>query len=285
MIISPKNPDTSIDLSTQEWIPATLDGFMAEMNHIISSCRSKNSMVLFRGHRKREWLLDSTFVRSCKASLFGLPPEARLSSEITGSMVLHRVFLNLFLLKYGVLVRPTPELEELSAKEGIDAWFELMKRYQQYQNKDLAHLKGSNLVDWTESSDVAIYFANCKRDGAGAVYICDATATGKTLQTIPVGEILYKMNEAGNAGKALGCPLLFCPPKQIHCIRAKNQQAMYFAQMDLRADLETQWRLCEKNPGNETILIKLVLPSGCEEDVEKYLVNKGITDKFIYPDG
>lgn len=282
--INPTNSDTNIDSSTKEWIPKTFDGFMSELNHIVSSCHSNESLVLFRGHKERKWLLDSTFVRSCKAALFELSPEARLSSMITVSMELHRVFLNLLLLKYGVLVRPIAELEALSTNEGIDAWFELMKRHQQYQNEDLSLLKGSNLLDWTQSSEVALYFANYKRSGDGAVYICDATATGKTKPTITVGEILDSMNEVGNAGKPLGAPLLFCPSKQIHCERAKNQQAMYFAQMDMRSDLETHWRLCEKDLGDMTILIKLVLPSGSEKAVEEYLTNRGITEAFIYPD-
>ncbi|MBV5330443.1 MAG: FRG domain-containing protein [Chlorobium sp.] len=281
--IYPTNSDTNIDSSTKEWIPKTFDGFLSELNHIISSCRTKKSLVLFRGQRKREWLLDSTFVRSCKAALFGLSPEVRLSSMITGSMELHRVFLNLLLLKYGVLMRPTAELEALSTNEGIDAWFELMKRHQQYQNEDPSLLKGSNLLDWTQSPEVALYFANYKRSGDGAVYICDATGTGKTQPNISVGKILDLMNKVGNAGKTLGSPLLFCPQKQILCERARNQQAIYFAQMDMRTDLETHWRLCEKDLGDVTILIKLILPSGSEKAVTEYLSYRGITDAFIYP--
>lgn len=165
---------------------------------------------------------------------------------------------------------------------GIDAWFELMKRHQQYPEEDISHLKGSHLIDWTKSPEVALYFANYNRSGEGVFYICDATATGRTLQITPVGKILESMDEIGNAGKALGCPLLFYPSKQIQCKRANNQQAAYFAQMDLRFDLETHWRLREKEIG-ETILIKLILPSGSESEAEKYLIDRGITHSFIYP--
>ena len=62
-----------------------------------------------------------------------------------------------------------------------------------------------------------------------------------------------------------------------------NQQAIYFAQIDLRVDMETIWREQEKGLENETILVKLVLPSGTESQVNEYLSGKGITAEFLYP--
>ncbi len=282
--ILPSHPSTYIDPKSEDWVPRSFDNFLSELDHIISACRKRGSLVVFRGHNRREWLLDSTFVRSCEAAVFGLPPMARLSIVISDSIELHRVLLNLLLLKFGVLVRPSSELEALEEKNGIDSWFELMKRFQQFPEEDLSNLKGSHLLDWTQSPEIALYFANYRRSGEGAVYICDATATGKTLQIIPVGDILNKMDKDGNAGKPLGCPLLFYPQKQILCKRANNQHAVYFAQMDLRYDLEAQWRLREKEIEDEKIFIKLVLPSGFEKEVEQYLLDRGITNSFIYPD-
>jgi hypothetical protein len=74
------------------------------------------------------------------------------------------------------------------------------------------------------------------------------------------------------------------PPVQIACKRANNQEAIYFAQMDLRFDLEDQWRLRESELVDETILVKLILPAGSEVTVAKYLVDRGITDSFLFPD-
>jgi hypothetical protein len=161
-----------------------------------------------------------------------------------------------------------------------------MKRYQQYPEEDPCALKGSNLLDWTLSSDIAIYFANCKRTGEGAVYVCDTQATGKTMMVLPVGQMLDEMDRVGNASnpKPMGCPLFFCPPKQIHAQRATNQQARYVAQMDLRLDLERHWRMIEKMNPLEIILVKLVLPVGTDEETRKYLIGKGISESFIYPD-
>lgn len=217
-------------------------------------------------------------------ALFRVSPYCRLPTNLANSKELHYVLLNLFLLKYGVLARPSDDLESLGQSSGVDPWFELMKRYQQYPEEDQLSLKGSNLLDWTLSSDVALYFANDRRSGEGAVYICDPAATGKTMQTIPVGEILDTMDRFGNAGqpKPCGTPLFFCPPKQIQNQRATNQQARYVAQMDLRFDLETQWRTVgSKNP-SEIILVKLVLPADTEDEVRSYLMNKGICGSFIY---
>jgi hypothetical protein len=207
-------------------------------------------------------------------------------ANINNSLDLHLALLNLFLLKFGRLVRPSAKLLDLEAERGIDPWFELMRRVQQHPGEKQDgpfRIRGTNILDWTKSSDVALYFANEDRNGDGAVYICDATATGKTLQTIPVGEILHKMNKEGNSGKALGVPLMFHPAHQILNQRAKNQQAIYFAQMDLRVDLETIWREQEKLLGDETVVIKLVLPAGTESQAAEYLSQKGITAEYLYP--
>lgn len=286
MNILPSMSDTVVSDVTREWIPNSFGGFLQELNHIASCCKTNNSLALFRGHRNREWLLDSTFVRSFKTTLFSLPAESRLSQRIRDSGEFHTAVLNLFLLKFGVLARPSPELESAAQQHDVDAWFEFMKRVQQYPEMEdsFFFLKGTNLLDWTQSPDVALYFANENRNSDGAVYICDATATGKTLQTIHLGAILDKMSELGKKGLPLGSPLLFSPPKQILCHRAKNQQAVYFAQMDLRYDLEYIWQLREAELSAEKISLKLVLPAGSEAAVSEYLTKKGITRTFIYPD-
>jgi hypothetical protein len=277
---------TFVNPSTREWVPCSFDDFLRELRHLEEQYNTEDRLLVFRGHRKREWLLDSTFVRSCKVVLFGLKEHHRFSTRLVGSINLHFALLNLFLFKFGILAQPSAELYELETSRGIDPWFEFMKRVQQHPDEGQDGpfcLKGTNILDWTKSSDVALYFANDNRAGDGGVYICDSTATGKTLQVDPFGVILEKMHQEGNAGKALGVPLMFHPERQILNQRAKNQHAIYFAQMDLRVDMKTIWREQEKRLENETILIKLVLPSGTESQVNEYLCRKGITAEFLYP--
>jgi hypothetical protein len=282
--ISPKYKDTYENPKSNEWIPKTFEKFIEEIEHLTSQCKSTGSLPLFRGHRERKWLIDSTFTRSFKATIFGLPAGEKLNEYVVNSPELHYSALNLFLLKYGILVRPSEELESVSFQNDLDSWFELMKRYQQYPEEDSFFLKGTNIIDWSQSFDVALYFANKKREGEGAIFICDATATGKTLQTKPMGEILDKMKELGNSGKALGMPLLFCPKKQITCKRARNQQAIYFAQMDLRYDLESIWKIKENSLKGENIITKVVLPDNSKDSADEYLEKKGISHDFVFPD-
>jgi len=137
---------------------------------------------------------------------------------------------------------------------------------------------GTNLIDWSRSCDVALYFANQDRQGAGAIFVCDATSTGKTLQTVPVAEILAKVRMQVMQGLPNGSPLLFSPKAQIAYQRAKNQQAVYFAQMDLRLDLMEHWRLQGKANSGETIAVKLVLPPGSEQDCDAYLGSRGVKE-------
>lgn len=81
-----------------------------------------------------------------------------------------------------------------------------MKRFQQFPNEDMRELKGTNLVDWSRSSDIALYFANERRQGVGALFVCDATATGKTLPVVPVVKILAKLREQVMNGLSNGRP-------------------------------------------------------------------------------
>mgnify|MGYP001606314075 CR=1 FL=1 len=284
--IAPALSSTVVNESAKEWVPKSFENFLQELQHFERLFNREDNLLVFRGHRRRDWLLDSTFVRSSKSRLFGLEEHSKFSRRLSDSLDLHRALLNLFLLKFGTLGHPSKELIALETSRSIDPWFELMRRIQQHPDEmqDGPFLiRGTNILDWTKSSDIALYFANDNRNGDGAVYICDATATGKTLQIIPVGEILDKMNKDGNAGKALGVPLMFHPAHQILNQRAKNQQAIYFAQMELRVDLETIWREQEKMLDNETIVIKLVLPAGTESEAKEYLSRKGITVEFLYP--
>jgi hypothetical protein len=275
---------TKIGNSPWEWIPKTIEGFLAELEFVAMHCNELGHPVLYRGHRDRKWLLDSTFARSCKKNVFGIEPWQKLRfNEFRMSTNYQQILLNLFFFKFDCVAKPSNELFELEEKHGIDPWFEFMKRLQQYPEEDPTHLKGTSIIDWTQNSDVVIYFANESRDGEGALWVCDATATGKTLQTIAVAEILKKMEQSVREDASLGVPLIFHPKKQLTQKRAANQQPVYVAQMDLRVDLSEVWDDLQTN-GEEKIIIKLVLPSGTEQDCTRYLNEKGIAKDFLFPD-
>ena len=281
----PIQPSTRVDPRSGDWIPSSFEGFASELEAVARAIGESGSLPLFRGHRRREWRLDSTFARSVKAVLFDIKPEEGYPPRLAQSGDLNAALSSLLLLKFGTVIEPSAALMAVEVEHGVDSWFELMKRYQQYPKEDPTPvLKGTNFLDWSQSSDVALYFANEDRDGPGALFICDATATGKTLQRLPVVEILRKIREQLMRGVSNGAPLMFSPPRQIVNPRAKNQQAIYFAQMELRVDLRELWQLVENTPGRETVLVKLVLPEGTEDEVGTYLLSKGVDRSFIYPD-
>jgi len=245
-------------------------------------------IALFRGHREKKWLLDSTFVRYVKEKILDINPVERIKKEYRFSIEFQRVMGGLFLYKFGTRTVPHIDLFNLADKHGIDPWFEWMKRIQQYPKEDLGTLGGSFLIDWTQNEDVAIFFANESRDHEmeGSVWIADITATGKVLhQDITVEEILEKFQNAIHGDIALGLPLVFYPRKQIKCERANNQDAVYIAQMDLRNDLAEIWRKkeMELNYG-ETVFLKLNFPKDSIKQCDEWLLDRKITESFIYPD-
>ncbi len=287
---SPVCSDTIVGTDPHEWIPRNFGNFLKELDHIINSC--KGNCPLFRGHVDHRWLLESSLVRTCKKLLFGIEPHIRPSKEIRDSVEYHQALFGLLLLKYDVLVRPSTELKEIERKNtDIDAMFEMMKRFQQYPEEDKTPLKGTFFLDWSQKRDVGVFFANFdadehsikKRKTDGALFICDKTASGQTLQTIKVEEIINKMIKAQNESKAFGCPLLFYPSKQILCQRANNQDVIYWAQMDLRYDLEDIWKLQEKDKNEEQyIFIKLILPYESQKECAEYLMAQKITHSYLF---
>lgn len=309
--ITPKCSSTVVSSDNYHlWRPVDFKDFLVELDHIISACTGDDPCPLFRGHPDSKWLLDSTFARTCKKILFNnsadeIPDEIKYSLEFNNAIqILHLLKYGVFrpstselanmaiqLSSYlgGVICRPHEKLYEIANTHGTDTWFELMKRSQQFSVEDHPSLKGTFFLDWTQSKDVALYFANNdnnkQRSGDGAVYICDKVATGRTwMRDKKVADILGIILNKINKGEPMGCPLIFFPPTQMKYLREANQQVVYFAQMDLRCSLEEVWELQEKNHNDGFIYIKLILPDGTQKECHDYLLNRNITKEFILPE-
>jgi hypothetical protein len=144
------------------------------------------------------------------------------------------------------------------------------------------------LIDWSYRPEVAEYFANDGRgcDAEGAVWVADIDAMGAVVhQDIQVVEILRRFEEVLRVDGPVGIPLIFCPRRQVACARAKNQDVIYIAQMDLRCDLAEIWRGLESDrQGSETVVLKLILPKGTGEECTRWLEANGINEAFMYPD-
>lgn len=219
-IIQPKLKSTEYSDDLREWAPSSFDTFLIELDHIISSCEGEDPAPLFRGQTNCEWFLDSTFVRNCIQHIFTISDYHKLKNEIRHTVSFHHTITSLLLLKFGTVGKPSQGSFECEKCDAIDPWFELLKNLQQYPDRDY-FINGTFLVDWSRSKDIALYFATYKgkgetrsvSSGNGTIWICDAVATGKTLQTKKLGEILSLMSreEFLNGNKTF--PLLFHPPE------------------------------------------------------------------------
>ncbi len=291
--------NTIVGADPHEWIPRNFEDFLKELDHIINSCEAKKPH--FRGHADSRWLLESTFVRTCKKLLLDIEPHIRPSEQILESCEYYQALFALFLLKYDVLVKSDTKFNEykvLESTHNIDALYDLMRYYQQYPEKDVFHPKGTFFLDWSQKGpEVGLFFANFDSDEHhiknrktdGALFICDQPVTGKTLmrretgEAIRMEEVITKMAEALNEKKRAGCPLLFYPPKQNLIPRANNQDVVYWAQVDLGYDLEYIWKLKEKNSNkNQYIFMKLILPYESKNECAEYLIARKITHSYLF---
>lgn len=289
-LIKPKLNSTDHSSDFREWAPSSFESFLIELGHVIDSCEGDDPAPLFRGQTNHEWLLDPTFVRNCIQRIFNIPDHRLLKKEIRQTVSFHRTIASLLLLKFGTVWKPSREAMEREKTDDIDPWFELLKNLQQYPEKDY-FVKGTFLLDWSLSESVALYFATYQGKGEerrvssrpGAVWVCDAAATGKTLQTKKVGEILSLMSreEFLNGNKTL--PLIFHPSTQTLQGRAENQVPIYIAQMDFRYDMADIWANYEYQ-NDKRVFIKLILNEDLKPSVGEYLEPKGITEKMVYPE-
>jgi len=288
MKISPSIKSTEYGNHPYEWLPCCFDSFLQELHHIKETGSSDEHLLIFRGHKDKRWLLDSTFIRHIKENILGVSAISKVRPDYRKSLEFHMMLGSLFLYKFGTQTEPSQELRDIAEEHPIDPWFEWMKRIQQYPDEDLGPMWGSFLIDWTQNEKVALYFANDRRSdiSEGAIWIADVNSMGKVLhRDMSVLEIMQIFQDAFKNDKQFGCPLVFYPHMQIDNQRAKNQDAIYVAQMDLRYDLSEIWTHMEqKNGGDEKIFIKLVLPSGTSDKCKEWLSNNDINADFIYPD-
>lgn len=271
------------------WEPVAVESCLHELEHAVANFSRPNPdrAVLFRGQRDKSWLIESTLSRNLKHKWFSTPNSHQFIEHAQNSFELHRLLLSAVLYKFGHAIVPKAELVAHEKQDPvIDSWFELMKRLQQYPEKepDWEGLPGTPLVDWSQSADIGLFFANRHRTSlqAGAIFIVDATAIGKIQMTLKVTEIL-RLLESTMHDRAPGLPLLFCPSRQTKMLRAIRQSARYFMQMDLRYDLSQIWRIHEQNIG-ERVLLKLILPAGTNESIANYLQQKGLEESFVMVD-
>jgi hypothetical protein len=283
-LIKPFCRDTVVIESKREWKPKNVNDFFCELEHAEIACKGK---PFYRGQRDVNWLLDSTFVRNAKKQIYGMQSGLPFHPLLQGSLILHTTLLNLFLTKFTYFINPSDELQKKEQAYDIDPWFEFFKQLQQdpgkWEHPEFS-IHGTNIIDWSQSKDVGIFFANEKRKGEGALWVYDKCVVPKSHMVKKTLDIINLMDEKGNhpSPKALGIPCIFHPEKQIKHITATRQEAIYLAQMDMRYDLSQFW-LDHEVVWGEPVFIKLTLPKDTTQEINLYLKNKGIDEKYIYP--
>jgi len=278
-----KTTECSPDL--REWIPSTFANFLREREHLSKQCDGDDPVVLYRGHTDNNWLLDCTLVRSV------LQHSHQRWNGYPRPLQFHTQMVDILLAKFGRFWRPSHEAVEKESTHGLDPWYELMKKFQQYAEHD-TDPKGTFLVDWTLDSDIALYFATYDgrgdfrraRQTPGAVWVCDPVPTGNVHQTTKLQDLLALMRGDDFRLKAeRTLPLILHPPKQTEMLRATNQKPVYFSQMDFRCDLADSWCSVESTT-QSAVFRKLILKESLLRDSIEHLQRHGGTEERVYPE-
>ena len=285
--IAPRIKSTKHSPDLREWEPDNFSNVLREIEHLVKHAEGHDPLVLFRGHVDYRWYLECTLVRTILSRL----PAAR--RRYPRPIEFHTGVVDLLLQKFGKFWRPSQEAFIKEHSDGIDAWYELMKRFQQYAEED-TDPKGTFLIDWTYDMDVALYFATYDGRGAarrprkteGAIWICDPVPTGKVWMQdkVRLGEILHHMDTDSfrlKAEKTL--PLLIHPPRQTRMRRAHNQKPVYFSQMDFRTDMADAW--CSKERETQSAVFrKIILNNSILPECMAYLEQACIDESYVYPE-
>lgn len=291
-IYSPKLKSTITNSDAREWIPSSLDNLLKEIDNISNIGHRNDSLILYRGQTNNDWPLDSTFVRNSITALFGIKNYFDLPPSIRYRISFHRSIASLFLMKFDKIIKPSEEAFKKESSHGIDPYFELLKHVQQYPEKylELPFIKGTNLIDWTNVLDIALYFATFEgqeknkiiSSGRGALWVFDGSSTGGILQTDKMKRTMDLMTSEEFLSGEKTLPLMFHPQKQTNQQRASNQKPVYIAQMDFRYDLADVWASYDKEKNNKTF-IKIHIQDTIKHDLANHLESKGVSEEHVFP--
>lgn len=242
-----------------------------------------DNLFLYRGQADEAWDIDSTFCRYLWAE-DGPHRAAAMSNDQYHTLAkTGGALIDEFFGKYDV-VEPSAELTEtMTANPGMDDWFELMKRYQQYPDED-NHVapKGTNVVDFTMCPYIACFFAfEEDADSDVAIWRIATHRTGRTFIRGLLRDTLESMRKYEADQPCT--PLLFCPPKQLTSERANAQKARYVLQCDFRYSLNAVWEVKERKE-RQRIIEKIVVPRSMRDEVLDWLSKMNISERMIYPD-
>lgn len=267
----------------REWVPSSLDNLLREVEYLAGNCNGDDPIPLYRGHADYQWKLDCTLVRNLVAGEYIYePPYPRPVS-------FHTKVVDVLREKFGKFWKPSLEAFEKELSHGIDPWFELMKYFQQYAEKD-SKPKGTFLIDWTTDRNIALYFATyigrgtsrAFRSGPGALWIWDPVPTGKVLQTKKLEEILSLMRaDAFRIAANHSVPLILHPEKQTRMLRSIRQKPVYVSQMDYRYDLADVWA-CMENASSYLVFKKIILADTLLQECGTHLRQQGIGEDTVY---
>lgn len=238
----------------------------SSMEELFAFLEERKSSCLFRGQSPDTRKLNSSLARELRGESQKLPrnyipPEPLATWRISSLHQYHEIILGTFIPAEDVL-RPL--------NGSGDPLFEVVRYVQQNpsQEKIIHPIKEHPLptIEFSESSDIALFFGTCKSDKDGAVFCLRKSSIHNFLSLKKAMDRMLLFKEA--------TPCLIHPLPKLNDVddpKPKRQQATYIFQRDLRHPID-----------HYLPIEKIVIPQKFHPSIKAGLEERGITEDFVY---
>lgn len=236
------------------------------LDELLTFLEARKGLYLFRGQSPHNRELNSTLARELRGQTSKLPPNYIPKEPLSQWSVkwlhkYHRIILGGFIPDEDV-TRP------LNGKG--DPLFEIIRYIQMNPSQEKMRNAIPNhptpTLEFSESSNIALYFSSYKENEDGGIYCLDKSSMPTLFSFKDALDAMIQNNES--------FPCILDPLTKLNDVedpKPKRQQAAYIFQRDLRYPID-----------HYTSIEKIIVRKNLYPSIKNFLKGQGITEEFVY---